>query len=333
VGPIPVSELQLGKNQYHLLRKPIFQRSTDDWTIDHVVSLIQSFRDGHLIPAVILWDAEGYTFVIDGAHRLSVFIAWINDDYGDQHITQGSQKDIPKRQKEVAAECRRRVADAGCAYATLSNLGRLANRTDEQLRYSSNLSRPIETQRVLGDSAMAATSFLAINQRSVQIDVTEKYFIEEEDAPNVVSARAIACNASGYAFWGKFSPDNVESIERMAKGIYASIFEPEDAVPKVDTELQPAGQARSANGIRIALDLVNITNGIKGLPTKQEKDPDGSATVKFLERTHSVVKYVSGNQPASLSSLFQKFAHVLFKRPASRAGSAPIDHACVRPMH
>ena len=301
VGPIPVSELQLGKNQYHLLRKPIFQRATDDWTIDHVVSLIKSFRDGHLIPAVILWDAEGYTFVIDGAHRLSVFIAWINDDYGDQHITQSHQHDIPKRQKEVAAECRRRVAEAGCAYSALSNLGRLANRTDEQLRYSSNLSRPVETQRVLGDSAMAATSFLAINQRSVQIDATEKYFIEEEDAINVISARAIACNATGYAYWGKFSQGNVQEIERLAKSIYAAIFEPEDAVPKVDTELQPAGQARSANGVRIALDLVNITNSIKGLPVNQAKDLDGDATVRFLQRTHNVVKYVAGNHPASLS--------------------------------
>jgi hypothetical protein len=34
-----------------------------------------------------------------------------------------------------------------------------------------------------------------------------------------------------------------------------------------------------------------------------------------------------------LSSPFQKFAHVFFKPPASRAGSAPIDHACVRPVH
>ncbi|MGL6111955.1 MAG: glutathione S-transferase N-terminal domain-containing protein [Rubrivivax sp.] len=36
---------------------------------------------------------------------------------------------------------------------------------------------------------------------------------------------------------------------------------------------------------------------------------------------------------ADLSSPFRKFAHVFFKRPASRAGSAPIDHACVRPVH
>lgn len=302
VGSIAVTELAIGKNQYHLLRKPLFQRETDDWTIDHVVSLIKSFRDGHLIPAVILWDAEGYTFVIDGAHRLSVFIAWINDDYGDLTISQGFFKSgISKRQREVAAECRRLISEAGCAYATLSKLGSLLNRTEEQLRYLSNTNRPLETQRVLGNSEMAATSFLAINQRSVQIDVTERYFIEEEDAPNVVAARAIVSNTSGYAYWGKFTSANVNEIERMARNIYASIFEPEDAVPKVDTELQPAGQARTSNGIRIALDLVNITNDIKGLPKGQAKDINGDETVRFLERTHRVTKHVAGNASASLS--------------------------------
>jgi predicted DNA-binding transcriptional regulator YafY len=34
-----------------------------------------------------------------------------------------------------------------------------------------------------------------------------------------------------------------------------------------------------------------------------------------------------------LSSPFRKFAHVFFKRPASRAGSAPSDHACARSGH
>jgi len=53
-GGIPVSELGKGKLYYELLRKPHFQRETDDWNIDNVVTLIKSFRDGNLIPAIIL---------------------------------------------------------------------------------------------------------------------------------------------------------------------------------------------------------------------------------------------------------------------------------------
>lgn len=87
-GVIQVTELELGRHFYGLLRKPLFQRETNDWGVDNVVSLVRSFRNGHLIPSVILWSADGSTFVIDGAHRLSVFIAWVNDDYGDKAISQ-----------------------------------------------------------------------------------------------------------------------------------------------------------------------------------------------------------------------------------------------------
>ena len=35
-----------------------------------------------MIPAIILWQGDGNNFVIDGAHRLSALIAWVNNDYG-----------------------------------------------------------------------------------------------------------------------------------------------------------------------------------------------------------------------------------------------------------
>lgn len=65
------------------LRKPDFQRETAHWSPAKVVDLIKAFIDGDLIPAVILWRAGEYIFVIDGSHRLSALIAWVKDDYGD----------------------------------------------------------------------------------------------------------------------------------------------------------------------------------------------------------------------------------------------------------
>ena len=41
-GDIPISELAKGKLYYELLRKPHFQRETDDWDMDNVVTLIKS---------------------------------------------------------------------------------------------------------------------------------------------------------------------------------------------------------------------------------------------------------------------------------------------------
>ncbi len=68
---------------YPVLRKPDFQRETHEWSPNKVKGLIESFANQDLIPAIIMWTTKGgYTFAIDGAHRLSALIAWVNDDYG-----------------------------------------------------------------------------------------------------------------------------------------------------------------------------------------------------------------------------------------------------------
>ncbi len=301
-GGIPITELAIGKLYYELLRKPHFQRETDDWDIDNVVTLIKSVRDGHLIPAIIIWRGEtGYTFVIDGAHRLSALIAWVNDDYGDRNISARFFRDeIPKKQKDIANECRKRVNAEVGAYSMLSQILTAPNPSQEQVRWASNIAGSLVTQRVYGDAEMAATSFLTINQRAVQIDATERFMIEARNKPNVIAARALVRSARGHVYWGKFNQQIRDNIEKKARQIYNSIFEPEDADPAINTELQPAGQAHSANGLRIALDLVNITNRIKGKDSILN-DPTGEATERCIEKTHGIVKYVAGKEFASLS--------------------------------
>ena len=66
------------------LRKPEFQRETVQWTPAKIADLVAAFLDRRLIPAVILWRAGQFNFVVDGAHRLSALLAWIYDDYGDE---------------------------------------------------------------------------------------------------------------------------------------------------------------------------------------------------------------------------------------------------------
>jgi hypothetical protein len=297
---IPVSELAVGKLHYLLLRKPSFQRETDDWSIDHVVTLLKSFRDGHLIPAVILWRGDtGYTFVIDGAHRLSALIAWVNNDYGAGAISSAFYRDIPKRQKMIADECKKIVAQEIGTYAELSQALNLPNPTAEQLRYAANLASPIVSQTVLGDATTAVTSFLAINQRAVEIHPTERYMIEHMNKPNVIAARALVRSARGHQYWNKFEPVIRESIEKKARAIYNAIYEPEDAEPTSDIDLQPAGQAYTANGLRIAVDLVNLTNDVKDIA--EQDDKDGRTTERYIEKTWAVVRYVGGTDPACLN--------------------------------
>src|SRR5206468_17336 len=79
----PITDFTLDAFFYGALRKPDFQRETAEWEPDRVVGLIRSFVDGELIPGVIVWKNKGLVFVIDGSHRLSALIAWVQDDYGD----------------------------------------------------------------------------------------------------------------------------------------------------------------------------------------------------------------------------------------------------------
>ena len=85
---------------YKTLRKPDFQRETNEWNTEKIVDFIESFLNGDLIPSIILWNANGINFVIDGAHRLSALISWVIDDYGDGIISSPYfDHEIPKERK------------------------------------------------------------------------------------------------------------------------------------------------------------------------------------------------------------------------------------------
>src|SRR4028118_706200 len=66
------------------LRKPDFQRSTYYWTPVECVDLLECLLNEQVVPSVILWlSSDGYQYVLDGAHRISVLLAWLKDDWGD----------------------------------------------------------------------------------------------------------------------------------------------------------------------------------------------------------------------------------------------------------
>ena len=98
---IPARELVSGGLTGSILRKPDFQRETNHWTPEQVVSLLECYIHGDLIPSVILWRSPSFLFVIDGGHRLSVLKAWMEDDYGDGQISHKMfGHDISSEQKE-----------------------------------------------------------------------------------------------------------------------------------------------------------------------------------------------------------------------------------------
>lgn len=227
----------------------------------------------------------------------------MNDDYGDRQISQAffSYK-IPTRQKEIAEECRARVAAEVGTYSDLSGALR-NNPTPERIRWASNIASSIKTQWVEGDANNAQNSFITINQRSVQIDDTEKYMILARKKPNVIAARALIRCATGHEYWGKFDESFKRKTTTYAKKIYDVLFEPENADIMRTIDMPIAGKPYSADALRLTLELMNFANDRKSkkdIEAIEDDNEHGESTARWLERAYGVVKYLSGNNSASL---------------------------------
>src|SRR5690606_19204477 len=117
-----------------------------------VVSLIECFINGDLIPSVILWKSSSFLFVIDGGHRLSVLKAWIEDDYGDGPTSQkyfGTS--ISKHQQKAADKTRKLIANSVGTYQHFKS--KAETQSDPQV--VSFLTRTLPIQWVKGNSDKA----------------------------------------------------------------------------------------------------------------------------------------------------------------------------------
>jgi hypothetical protein len=148
------------------LRKPDFQRETNHWSPEQVVSLLECFANGDLIPSVILWKSPLYLFVIDGGHRLSVLRAWIEDDYGDGPISQAFfGYEISREQKRVAKRTRDLVEERVGKFSTVNAQLQQATLPDEaRIRFTAVAARALHIQWVSGNAEKAEASFFKINQ-------------------------------------------------------------------------------------------------------------------------------------------------------------------------
>lgn len=110
IPAISLQQLAPGSFLVPSLRKPDFQRETNHWSPDQVITFIKSFLDNELVPSLIFWRSPGKVFVIDGGHRISALLAWVNDDYGDGGLSKeffGTE--IPQEQRRIAESLRKRV--------------------------------------------------------------------------------------------------------------------------------------------------------------------------------------------------------------------------------
>lgn len=304
MNAIKSTDLKQGSLLFSVIRKPDFQRETNEWDEDKIISLVESFLDGDLIPAIILWrNASSYTFVLDGAHRLSALAAWVNDDYGDGMISQGYYgPQISDSQIETGRKIRNKIAEKIGTYRDYESRAQRIDQVTDNLikRRLLNLGiMAMQVQWVAGDAEKAENSFHKINLSATPINDTELKLLQSRKKPYAIASRAIIRSGKGHKYWSKFDEGIQKNIETLASEINAVFFEPELKTPIRTLDLPIGGKAKSARSLPMVLEFVNIVNQIKS-DNDPKDDLDGNETIECLTKTKKMIDRINSNQPSSL---------------------------------
>lgn len=302
---ISIEDLKPDSFFFTNIRKPDFQRETNEWDGKKIVDFIESFLDGDLIPALILWRSpSGYVFVIDGSHRLSSLSAWINDDFGDGKISKMFYDGIiPEEQIHLAEEAkkfvRKRIGSYEDFKLALSNPDKV--RPDIIIRAKNLSALAIQLQWVEGDANKAESSFFKINQQAAPINKTELILLESRKKPNCIAARAIIRSGKGHKYWSGFTKENQSKVQELAKEINSILFAPALQKPIKTLDIPIGGKVYSAQTLPLILDFLNIANNV-GNDFKESLGDDlaGDTTIKYLEKARKISFRINSNHASSL---------------------------------
>lgn len=303
VSTIGTRDLEYESFFFSALRKPDFQRETNEWDGQRILSLIESFISGDLIPAVILWrSSSSYTFVIDGAHRLSALAAWINNDFGDGDISKAFYDGVLPEEQIIAAEdtrkiVRRQIGLFSDYQLALRNPEKVETHIAEKAKSLGALA--IQVQWVEGDAQKAENSFFKINQQAASIDKTELKLLKSRRKPAGIATRAILRSGKGHKYWSLYEENTQTEIQRLAEEINEIIFQPSLKNPIKTLNLPVGGKNFSSQGQSLILELVNRTNGMNK-NEEGDDDRDGAQTIYFLKNCLKVVRRLNSVHPSSL---------------------------------
>lgn len=288
------------------LRKPDFQRETNHWTPSQVVSLLDSFVSGDLIPAVILWKSPTFLFVIDGGHRLSAIKAWIEDDYGDGPLSyEYFGRVISPEQQRIAVRTRKLVEKHIGSYKRLEQQNEQQDlEPSERKRVSRIISRGLQVQWVKGDADKAEQSFFKINTQGTPLDPIEELLLKNRNKPIPISARAVIRAGTGHKYWSYFEDGNKTKIVDFSRKFHKILFEPELKRPIKTLDLPLGGSKGIRDAIQILIDLMLISNrnqqGVPKLVSDQNDDFTGEHTITSLRKSLKLISRISGNDGGSL---------------------------------
>lgn len=286
-----------------LLRKPDFQRETTQWKPSQIAMLIESFLDGELIPAVILWQSNSHIFVIDGGHRLSALLAWAHDDYGDGPISLAFFKgELSQAQKKLANKTRTEVSAKVGTYQHFAEKIRQSSGDNEQPdgRMVTFATRGLQVQWIVGDADKAESSFFKINTQGSALDPIEERILKNRHKAPAIASRSIARAATGHRYWSKFSLENQDTITGKAKSIYRDLFAPEVPSPIKTIDLPIGGTTSITGTLDLLIELCEISDPTGRKIVDFPDDPDGTETIKLISNVENIVGRIVGNKPKSL---------------------------------
>jgi hypothetical protein len=299
------TELEFGSNTYQVLRKPDFQRETAAWTPEKVRDLVLAYATEMLVPAIILWRSpKNDLFVIDGSHRLSSLIAWMQNDYGDGDLSKIFFDDISDVQKAAAKRAKELVEAAVGPWKEIAkalhpdNVDSPYRDIAKVLNMCQLTVQPLLTQ----DVEQAERSFFKINEQGVPLTDTDKIILLSRNCPNSIAARAINQKGTGHAHWKKFGAAARARIEKLSVDLNLSLFTPAVTSVTVKTPDQPiAGRYSAATALSLLLHTVNQANRLEDFVPSSKDDaesflaPDktGVTTERFLKNAKNVVTRMS----------------------------------------
>jgi hypothetical protein len=243
---------------FERLKKPDFQRETNAWSPKQCKDFIESVFLGQIIPSIILWKSQenGVTYILDGAHRLSVIRAWMTDDWGDDSDGYYERRDL-RQIHEIAKATRLLVnteigsfndfKDAHNELQRLIKEGEAPKKKMDPKKFlqasfyadviGSNSS--LYAQYETGNYESAEQSFLRINRQGQALDPWESTLIEFRKGSYSRSIMHIAnCGETGH-YWPKQSLSDsdlsaVETFSEYSKNIYTKLFVPPFLLPIKD---------------------------------------------------------------------------------------------------
>ena len=292
------------------LRKPQFQRETNQWTPRKILEVLEAFVDRDLIPAVILWRAGHYIFVIDGAHRLSALLAWVQNDYGDgERSNKFFGNFIPDEQRKIAERTRKMVNKAVGSFNDYQEAQKGVPKAEHITARLAKLAdcHVIAQWVPSSDAKSAEASFFKINQAATPIDPTEKRLLHGRSSASAIAARAITNSGRGHKYWGAFGNVTQAQIEDSAKSINEALYAPPISTIPINTlDVPVAGQGY--NALPFVFDLVNVVNGVDAADTTTKKaiqealgeDADGSKTLTYLNKVKSEIAKITTDHSKSL---------------------------------